>query len=40
MGAGYVFGVEPHIPTMGFLEGELVVLQVVASDQNGEAVVG
>ena len=40
MGAGDVFGVEPHIPTAGFLEGELVVLQVVASDQNGEAVVG
>ena len=39
MGAWDIFGVEPNIPSAGFFEGELVVLHVIASDQNGEAIV-
>ena len=40
VGAGDVFGVEPVVPSAGLLQGQLVVLDIVASDQNGEAVVG
>ena len=40
VGAGDILGVEPVVPSAGLLQGQLVVLDIVASDQNGEAVVG
>ena len=40
VGAGDILGVEPVVPSACLLQGQLVVLDIVASDQNGEAVVG
>ena len=40
MGAGEVLRVEPHVELAGLLHGKLVVLQVVAPDEDPEAVRG
>ena len=40
MGTRNILGVEPNIAALTFLESQLVILNVVASDQNSETVVG